>query len=175
MLKKCMGDPSLIIPTEDIGIKDSLSYAEILVSILDRQVCKLRTKEVASIKVHWINKFVEEATWEAEKDMKKRYPNLFEPREILVQGATHGCHPWTIGQTTARAGGALFTIATLPHPSTKKSTRSRLTDRPTIRRSDHGLWSVSIDQDLLYPASDMNYDRPARTVVRSKVRRSDRR
>ncbi|WMV32577.1 hypothetical protein MTR67_025962 [Solanum verrucosum] len=26
MLKKCMSDPSLIIPTEDIGIKDSLSY-----------------------------------------------------------------------------------------------------------------------------------------------------
>ncbi|WMV50797.1 hypothetical protein MTR67_044182, partial [Solanum verrucosum] len=26
MLKKCMGDPSLIIPTEDIGIKDSISY-----------------------------------------------------------------------------------------------------------------------------------------------------
>jgi len=26
MLKKCMGDHSLIIPTEDISIKDSLSY-----------------------------------------------------------------------------------------------------------------------------------------------------
>jgi len=26
MLNKCMGDPSLIIPTEDIGIKDNLSY-----------------------------------------------------------------------------------------------------------------------------------------------------
>ncbi|WMV30846.1 hypothetical protein MTR67_024231 [Solanum verrucosum] len=36
MLKKCMGDPSLIITTEDIGIKDSLSYEEILVQILDR-------------------------------------------------------------------------------------------------------------------------------------------
>ncbi|WMV54288.1 hypothetical protein MTR67_047673 [Solanum verrucosum] len=51
MLKKCMGDPSLIIPTEDIGIKDSLSYKEIPVQILDRQVCKLRTKEVALVKV----------------------------------------------------------------------------------------------------------------------------
>ncbi|WMV50042.1 hypothetical protein MTR67_043427 [Solanum verrucosum] len=49
MLKKCMCDPSFIIPTEDIGIKDSLSYEEILVQILDRQVCKLRTKEVASV------------------------------------------------------------------------------------------------------------------------------
>ncbi|WMV07483.1 hypothetical protein MTR67_000868 [Solanum verrucosum] len=62
MLKKCMGDPSLIIPTENIGIKDSLSYEEIPVQILDRQVRKLRTKEVVSVKVLWRNQFVEEPT-----------------------------------------------------------------------------------------------------------------
>ncbi|WMV26139.1 hypothetical protein MTR67_019524 [Solanum verrucosum] len=86
MLKKCMGDPSLIIPTANIGIKDSLSYEEILVHILDRQVRKLRTKKVASIKVLWRNQFVKEATWEAEEDMKKRYPHLFESRENGDQG-----------------------------------------------------------------------------------------
>ncbi|WMV08782.1 hypothetical protein MTR67_002167 [Solanum verrucosum] len=43
---------------------------------LDRQVCKLRTKEVASVKVLWRNQFVEEATWEAEEDMKRRYVSL---------------------------------------------------------------------------------------------------
>ncbi|WMV50791.1 hypothetical protein MTR67_044176 [Solanum verrucosum] len=61
MLKKCMCDPSLITPTEDIGIKDSLSYEEIPVHILHRQVRKLRTKEVASVKVLWRNQFVEES------------------------------------------------------------------------------------------------------------------
>ncbi|WMV37285.1 hypothetical protein MTR67_030670 [Solanum verrucosum] len=86
MLKKCMGDLSLIIPTEDIGIKDSLSYEEITVQILDCQVRKLRTKEVVSVKVLWRNQFVEKATWEAEEDMKKRYPHLFETREIPYQG-----------------------------------------------------------------------------------------
>ncbi|WMV47323.1 hypothetical protein MTR67_040708 [Solanum verrucosum] len=55
MLKKCMGDPSFIILTENIEIGDSLSYEEILVQILDRQVHKLRTKEVASVKVLWRN------------------------------------------------------------------------------------------------------------------------
>ncbi|WMV33932.1 hypothetical protein MTR67_027317 [Solanum verrucosum] len=49
MLKKCMGSLSLIIPTEDIGINDSLSYKEIPVQILNRQVRKLRTKEVAPV------------------------------------------------------------------------------------------------------------------------------
>ncbi|WMV23992.1 hypothetical protein MTR67_017377 [Solanum verrucosum] len=85
-LKKCMGDPSLITPTENIRIKDSLSYEEIPVQILDRQVCKLRTKEVASIKALWRNQFVEEATWEAEEDMKKRYLHLFESEESADQG-----------------------------------------------------------------------------------------
>ncbi|WMV19832.1 hypothetical protein MTR67_013217 [Solanum verrucosum] len=80
MLKKCMEDPSLIIPTENVGIKDNLSYEEILVQILDRQVRKLRTKEVATVKVLWRIQFVEGATWEAEEDMKKRYPHLFESR-----------------------------------------------------------------------------------------------
>ncbi|WMV54235.1 hypothetical protein MTR67_047620 [Solanum verrucosum] len=82
MLKKCMGDPSLIIPTKHIGINDSLSYEKIPVHILDRQVRKLRTKEVASVKVLWRNQFVEEATWEAEEDMKKIYPHLFESGEV---------------------------------------------------------------------------------------------
>ncbi|WMV54172.1 hypothetical protein MTR67_047557 [Solanum verrucosum] len=85
MLKKCMGDPSLIIPTENIKIKDSLSYED-HVQILDRQVRKLRTKEVASIKALWRNQFVEETTWEAEEDMKKRYPHLFESGENVDQG-----------------------------------------------------------------------------------------
>ncbi|WMV18412.1 hypothetical protein MTR67_011797 [Solanum verrucosum] len=82
MFKKCMGDPSLIILIEDIGINDSLSYEEIHIQILDRQVCKLRTKEVASVNVLWRNQFVEEDTWEAEKDMKKRYPHLFKSGEV---------------------------------------------------------------------------------------------
>ncbi|WMV34612.1 hypothetical protein MTR67_027997 [Solanum verrucosum] len=78
MLKKCIGDPSLILPTESVRINDSLSYEEILVQILDRQVRRLRAKDVASVKVLWRNQFVEEATWEADEDMKKRYPYLFK-------------------------------------------------------------------------------------------------
>ena len=50
-----MGDPSLIIPIENIGIKDNLSYEEIPVHILDCQVRKLKKKEVASVKVLWKN------------------------------------------------------------------------------------------------------------------------
>ena len=43
---------------------------------MDRQVKRLRNKEIASVKVLWRNQYVESATWDAEEDMKKRYPHL---------------------------------------------------------------------------------------------------
>ena len=50
MLKKYMSCPSLIVPTENIGIKYSLSYEEITFQTLDHQVRKLRKKEVPPVK-----------------------------------------------------------------------------------------------------------------------------
>ncbi|XP_070025917.1 uncharacterized protein [Nicotiana sylvestris] len=77
MLWKCIGDPSRITPIEDIHIAEDLSYAEVPVAILDRQVRKLRTKEVAFVKVLWRNNNIKEMTWEAEEEMRKKYPYLF--------------------------------------------------------------------------------------------------
>ncbi|WMV55171.1 hypothetical protein MTR67_048556 [Solanum verrucosum] len=38
-----------------------------------------------------------------------------------------------------------------PLPSQlRKLAKSRLMDRPTVRRSNHGLWSVSVDRDFPY-------------------------
>ncbi|XP_070010128.1 uncharacterized protein [Nicotiana sylvestris] len=67
MLKKVVGDPSTIVLVETIEINEELSYEEVLVAILDKQVRKLRNKEIASVKVLWRNKQVEEAIWEAEE------------------------------------------------------------------------------------------------------------
>ena len=47
MLKKCLGDLSLIVPTKNVGMKYNLSYEEVPVQILDHQVRKFITKEVA--------------------------------------------------------------------------------------------------------------------------------
>lgn len=80
MLRKCVGDPSLIVPTEDIEITENLAYKEVPVAILDRQVRKLETKEIASVILLWRNQNVE-ATWEAEEDMKSKYSYLFHDQE----------------------------------------------------------------------------------------------
>ena len=76
----------MIVPIEDVEITGNLSYEEVLFQILDRQLRKFKTKKVASIKVFWMNQFVEEATWEAKEDMKKTYPHLLEPGENAYQG-----------------------------------------------------------------------------------------
>ncbi|WMV32726.1 hypothetical protein MTR67_026111 [Solanum verrucosum] len=79
MLKKFIGDPVSIPPLEGLGQNENLSYKEVPVEILDRQVKKFRNKEIASVKVLWRNHLVEGATWEAEVDMKSYYPHLFPP------------------------------------------------------------------------------------------------
>ncbi|WMV24167.1 hypothetical protein MTR67_017552 [Solanum verrucosum] len=52
LLNKCVGDSTSIVTFE------SLSYEEVPIDILDRQVKKLRNKEVAFIKVLWRNQRV---------------------------------------------------------------------------------------------------------------------
>ncbi|XP_070036594.1 uncharacterized protein [Nicotiana tomentosiformis] len=67
MLRKCIGDPSKVIPVDDVRVTEKLSYEEATIAILDRQVRRLRTKDVASVKVLWRNNNVEAMTWEAKK------------------------------------------------------------------------------------------------------------
>ena len=38
LLKKCVGDPAFIVPLESVAVKDSHSYEDVPVEILDRQV-----------------------------------------------------------------------------------------------------------------------------------------
>ncbi|WMV26721.1 hypothetical protein MTR67_020106, partial [Solanum verrucosum] len=77
LLKKCMGDPTSMVPLDSVTVKNSLSYKDVPVEVLDRQVRRLRNKEVASVKVLWRSQSIEGATWEAEEAMKSKYPHLF--------------------------------------------------------------------------------------------------
>ncbi|EOY08454.1 DNA/RNA polymerases superfamily protein [Theobroma cacao] len=71
-------DPSHVIRYETIQLQDDLSYEEQPVAILDRQVKKLRSKDVALVKVLWRNHTSEEVTWEAEDEMRTKHPHLFD-------------------------------------------------------------------------------------------------
>ena len=77
MLKRYHGDGNYIIRWDSVLLDDNLSYEEEPVAILDREVRKLRSREIAFIKVQWKNRPVEESTLEKEADMQERYPHLF--------------------------------------------------------------------------------------------------
>ena len=66
-----------IVPLESMAVKDNLSYEDVLVEILDRQIRRLRNKEVVSVKVLWRSQSIEGATWEAEAAVKAKYPHIF--------------------------------------------------------------------------------------------------
>ena len=55
MLKKGIGDPDSILPIAGLCVKDSHSYEEVPVRILDTHVKNFRNKEVMSVKVLWKN------------------------------------------------------------------------------------------------------------------------
>lgn len=74
MLKKYVLDPSHVLQPQTIDIDERLSYEEIPVEILDREIKKLRNKKIPLVKVLWRNHKVEEATWEHEDDIKAKYP-----------------------------------------------------------------------------------------------------
>ncbi|XP_070041536.1 uncharacterized protein [Nicotiana tomentosiformis] len=51
MLKQYFHDPSHVLDRQEIEIGDTLTYEEVPVAMIDRHVRKLRTKDVASVKV----------------------------------------------------------------------------------------------------------------------------
>jgi len=78
MLRKYVPDESHVISVESVELSPDLTFEEEPIAILDRQVRKLRTKDIVSVKVQWRHRSDREATWESEDDMRVRYPQLFE-------------------------------------------------------------------------------------------------
>jgi len=58
MLRKYNGDPSHVLDFSSVHLDKDLSYVEDPVTILDRQVRKLRSKSIASVKVQWRSQLV---------------------------------------------------------------------------------------------------------------------
>ena len=49
-MKKFVADPATIVPLESVTVKNSLSYEDVLVDILQCKVRRMSNKEVASVK-----------------------------------------------------------------------------------------------------------------------------
>ncbi|GJS31414.1 putative reverse transcriptase domain-containing protein [Tanacetum coccineum] len=76
-LKKCLADPTLKVPLDEIQVDAKLNFVEEPVEILEREFKKLKRSRIAIVKVRWNSKRGPEFTWEREDQMKLKYPHLF--------------------------------------------------------------------------------------------------
>ncbi|GJS65957.1 putative reverse transcriptase domain-containing protein [Tanacetum coccineum] len=76
-LKKCLVDPTLQIPLEEIQVDAKLNFVEELVEILEREIKKLKRSRIPIVKVRWNSRRGPEFMWEREDQMKLKYPHLF--------------------------------------------------------------------------------------------------
>ncbi|RVW60053.1 Retrovirus-related Pol polyprotein from transposon 17.6 [Vitis vinifera] len=77
-LKKYIYDPPHVVELELIQIFEDLTYEEVPVQIVDVMDKVLRHAVVKLVKVQWSNHSIREATWELEKEMREKHPQLFQ-------------------------------------------------------------------------------------------------
>ncbi|GKC21530.1 putative reverse transcriptase domain-containing protein, partial [Tanacetum coccineum] len=76
-LKKCLADPTLQVPLDEIQVDAKLNFVEEPIEILKREFKKLKRSRIVIVKVRWNSKHRPEFTWERKDHMKLKYPHLF--------------------------------------------------------------------------------------------------
>ena len=80
LLRKYVLDESHILSYDDIEIQSNATYEERPVRILEHRIKSLRNKEVPLGRILWSKNGDEEVTWETwetEREMQSRFPELF--------------------------------------------------------------------------------------------------
>ncbi|GKB12241.1 putative reverse transcriptase domain-containing protein [Tanacetum coccineum] len=76
-LKKCLADPTLQVPLDEIRVDAKLNFMEEPMEILEIEFKNLKHSRIAIVKVRWNSKRGPEFTWERKDQMKLKYPHLF--------------------------------------------------------------------------------------------------
>ncbi|GKD57458.1 hypothetical protein Tco_1290845, partial [Tanacetum coccineum] len=76
-LKKCLANPTLQVPLDEIRVDAKLNFMEEPIKILEKEFKNLKRSRIAIVKVRWNSKHGPEFTWEREDQMKLKYPHLF--------------------------------------------------------------------------------------------------
>ncbi|GJY41569.1 putative reverse transcriptase domain-containing protein [Tanacetum coccineum] len=76
-LKKCLAEPDVQVPLDEIEIDENLRFVEEPIKIVERDVKKLKRRRIPLVKVRWNSRQGAEYTWEREDQFQKKYPHLF--------------------------------------------------------------------------------------------------
>ncbi|GKB60252.1 hypothetical protein Tco_0916438 [Tanacetum coccineum] len=72
-LKKCLADPTLKVPFDEIRVDTKLNFVEDPVEILEREFKKLKRSRIVIVKVRWNSERGLEFTWEHDDQMKLKF------------------------------------------------------------------------------------------------------
>ena len=78
MLRKYISNPSQVLQPQAVELNEDLTYEKYPMTIVDRQVRQLRTKNIPMVKVLWSNHTIEDYTWGTKMVMRVAYPYLFQ-------------------------------------------------------------------------------------------------
>ncbi|GKD97392.1 putative reverse transcriptase domain-containing protein [Tanacetum coccineum] len=76
-LKKCLAEPDVQVPLDEIEIDENLRFIEEPIEIVERDVKKLKRRRIPLVKVCWNSQQGAEYTQEHEDQFRKKYPHLF--------------------------------------------------------------------------------------------------
>ncbi|GKA70493.1 retrotransposon protein, putative, ty3-gypsy subclass [Tanacetum coccineum] len=88
-LKKCLADPTLKVPLDEIQVDAKLNFVKELVEVLEREFKKLKRSRIAIVKVRWNSKRGPEFTWEREDQMKLILGRVRMSLNLLVSCYCH--------------------------------------------------------------------------------------
>ena len=85
-LKPFIGDiaESTFVPAEipHEEIREDLTFESRPVQIVDRQIRKLRNKDISQVRVQWDDQSGKQDSWESEEEMLAQYPYLFGVTDV---------------------------------------------------------------------------------------------
>ncbi|GJZ48059.1 hypothetical protein Tco_0601891 [Tanacetum coccineum] len=76
-LKKCLADANLHVPLDEIKVDKTLHFVKEPIEIMDREIRKLKRRNIALVEVKWNLKRGPEFTQQHEDRMRIKYPQLF--------------------------------------------------------------------------------------------------
>ncbi|GJX68973.1 putative reverse transcriptase domain-containing protein [Tanacetum coccineum] len=90
-LKKCLAEPDVQVPLDEIEIDENLRFVEEPIEIVERDVKKLKQRRIPLVKVHWNSRQGAEYTWEREDQFRKKIrifsPNPYFPQNVQLENS----------------------------------------------------------------------------------------
>ncbi|GKC16429.1 putative reverse transcriptase domain-containing protein [Tanacetum coccineum] len=84
-LEKCLDDPTLQVPLDEIQVDAKLNFVEEPLEILEREFKKLKRSRIAIVKVRWNSNRGPEFTWELEDQLRLKNLGTTLESKIIVR------------------------------------------------------------------------------------------